>query len=216
VDTVTHVLSAALWTEPVRPPDAPPGFVYPRWRERAAVLLGATIMDADGILGWLSQTIRGDMLWYAKYHRVATHSLGGLVICALLAAWIAQRWPERWLLPSMRSDPSLGPPVTPRLRRLFAFAGVASLWHFAGDAITHWGTLKPFWPASQMDVQLDLVNSLSWPLFTLTLLAWAVQNRILDAKLKHRYAWAVAAVWLAACVLFMAFRHLIFDAPPFT
>ncbi len=93
---------------------------------------------------------------------------------------------------------------------------VAATWHFFGDAITHWGTLKPLWPFSQLDVQWGLVNSLSWPMFTITLLAWALQNRLLSAGRDRRIAWAVAALWLLACVLFMAFRPALMGAPPFT
>jgi len=214
VDTLTHVLSAALWTEPISPPELAPGRSHARWRDRAAVLLGATIMDADGVLGWLSQAVRGDMLWYAKYHRVVTHSVGGLALCALLAAWIASRWPARWLLPSMRPGPA-SDPVQPSFRRLVGFASIAAAWHFVGDAITHWGTLKPLWPFSQLDVQLDLVNSLSWPLMTLTLLAWAAQNQALRAG-RRRLAWGIAGLWLGACILFMALRPYLLDAPPFT
>ncbi|MCP4873291.1 MAG: metal-dependent hydrolase [Proteobacteria bacterium] len=209
------MLSAALLTEPIRPPEVPPGTRYARWRERFAVLLGATIMDADGVLGWISQTVRGDMLWYAKYHRVVTHSVVGLALCALLAAWNARSWPERWLLPTLRPQ-GTEPAHRPSLRRLFGFAGSAAGMHFLGDAITHWGTLKPLWPVSQMDVQWNLVNSLSWPIFTLTLLAWAVQNQVLRSDAPRRWGWIVAALWLLLCGLFMAFRPHLMSAPPFT
>ena len=215
MDTLTHVLSAALWTEPLSSPALDVGQVHPRWRDRAAVILGASIMDLDGVLGWVSQVLRGDMLLYTLYHRVVTHSVGGLVVCALLSALIARRWPERWLLPFLRPPPGAGEPVTPRLQRLFCLASIGAAWHLVGDAITHWGTLKPLWPFSGFDLQWDLVNSLSPPLFSLTLAAWAIQNQVLRAG-KTRWAWAIAVVWLAACGAFIAFRPLLISTPPFT
>ncbi len=215
MDTITHVLTAAIWTEPLRSPDVEEGRSYPRWRDRAAVILGACIMDADGVLGWVSQAVRGDLLLYTKYHRVVTHSVVGLAVCALISALIARRWPERWLLPMLRPANRDGPPVTPRLGRLFGLASVAAAWHFVGDAITHWGTLKPLWPFAGFDVQWDLVNSLSPPLLTITVVAWAVQNQALRAG-RRRLAWGIAALWLAACTAFIVFRPLLISQPPFT
>lgn len=214
MDTVTHVLTAALWTEPLSSPAVQEGTFHPRWRDRAAVILGASIMDADGVLGWISQLVRGDMLLYTLYHRVVTHSVVGLLVCALVSALIARHWPERWLLPILRPDRSAGQPVTPRLQRLFGLASIAAGWHFVGDAITHWGTLKPLWPVLGFDVQWDLVNSLSPPLLGITLVAWAVQNQVLKAG-HRRWAWAVVALWLATCLGFIVFRPLLIATPPF-
>ena len=62
--------------------------------------------DADGVLGWI------DLSLYDRYHRVVTHSFLGLVLVALTAALIAQKWPERWLLRSMRTKTDGRPVVS--------------------------------------------------------------------------------------------------------
>ncbi len=206
MDTATHVLAPFILTEPFVSPSAPEGFRYPRWRERAAVLLGATLMDLDGCLGFFS------LLLYEKYHRVVTHSIPGLIVCSLLAVLIARSWPERWLLPFLRPRDREVPAVVPRFSRLWALAAFAAALHFLGDAITNWGTLRPFWPFSDWDMQFGWVNSLSWPMLTLTLSFWAVQNQLL-ALGKRKWAWAAAALWLAACALFIMIRPHIMDPP---
>ncbi len=61
--------------------------------------------------------------------------------------------------------------VRPPFRRLFAFGLVGVFWHFVGDAITAWGTLKLLWPFHDMDFQLMRVNSLEPVLLTLTVTA---------------------------------------------
>ncbi|HEQ60005.1 MAG TPA: metal-dependent hydrolase [Firmicutes bacterium] len=204
MDPITHVLSAALWTEPVQPPN-PEGAIYARWRERGAVLLGALLPDLDAVPGLLETSGLSHEPLFTKYHRIASHSFVGLVVVALVAATLAWKWPEKWLLPSLRpKDPSL-PRVNPSWRRLLAFATPAVIFHFLGDWITAWGTLKPFWPFSDLDTQLARVNSIEPVLCSFTIAAWAVQHFLLTRG--HRRAgWAIAAGWLAVCILYVWLR----------
>jgi membrane-bound metal-dependent hydrolase YbcI (DUF457 family) len=123
VDLLTHTLTAALWTEPIIAASGMEA-ARPRWRQRTAVALGASLPDLDGCLGWVSQIANGDFALYTKYHRVVTHSIGGLIAVALVSALLARHWPGRWLLPSMRrrwltDTPGASPPY---LLPLFAFA----------------------------------------------------------------------------------------------
>ena len=212
MDSITHVLSAALWTEPVPSPHLD-GAGYARWRERMAVVLAALLPDADGLIGLPDVAGITDGAFYAQYHRVVTHSVGGFLVAALLAATIAQRWPARWLFPSLRPRPAGLPVADPLWRRLFAFSLVSVFWHFAGDSVTAWGILKLLWPFSSMDFQLKRVNSIEPVLLCFTVAAWAIQNQCLRHG-RRKTAWAVAAVWLALCALYVWLRPL-FGSPAF-
>jgi hypothetical protein len=215
VDLLTHVLTAALWTEPIIAASGSEE-VRPRWRQRMAVALGASLPDLDGCLGWVSQSTTGDFALYTKYHRVVTHSIGGLLLVALGAALLARHWPGRWWLPSMRrrwrtDAPEISPSA---LGPLFFLALWAAAWHFAGDAVTAWGTLRPFWPFSDWNAQWAFMNSLEPAMLGLTLAAWAVQQFLLG-KDSRTGAWGMAGFWLVACVAYAVFRPQ-FQAMPYT
>ncbi|NQU43470.1 metal-dependent hydrolase [bacterium] len=212
MDPLTHVLAPVLWTEPLPVPEME-GAAYARWRERAAVLLGALLPDIDGTPALLTTFGFTDEPLFAQYHRIATHSLPGVVVLCLIAAAIARLWPERWLLPSLRTKNAGRPVVRPTWKRLFAFAGIALGFHLLGDAITAWGTLKLLWPFSSMDFQLERVNSIEPVLLSLTVAAWTVQYLFLQ-KGKRKSAWITAAVWLVACGLYVWLRP-VFGPPAY-
>lgn len=204
MDPVTHVLSAALWTEPLTPPRVE-GAIYARWRERAALALGALMPDADGVLGWI------DLSLYERYHRVATHSALGLVVVWLLAAGLARAWPERWLLPFLRTRAGGQPVRDPRFVRLLLFAAVGLTLHFLGDLIGAWG-IWPAWPFLDVDISLARVNSLEPALCGLTIGAWAVQHWLIHRS-RRRAAWATAGVWLLLCVAWVVVRPGLLGEP---
>lgn len=211
MDCFTHVLGPVLWTEPLSYSRLElPG--YPVWRERMAVLLAALLPDADGVIGLpdVLGLTNGD--WFARYHRIVTHSLGGLIVAALLAAIISGAWPKRWIFSFMRPKGETGDgeniaPVRLSFVRLFAFGLVGVFWHFVGDAITAWGTLKLLWPFHDMDFQLMRVNSLEPVLLTLTVAAWAIQHWLLNRG-SRRGAWGAAVAWLVIGALYVWLRPM--------
>jgi membrane-bound metal-dependent hydrolase YbcI (DUF457 family) len=211
MDPITHVLAPALWTEPVRPPDTP-GAAYARWRERAAVVLGALLPDADGIPGLLETFGLTKSPLYTEYHRGAGHSIVGLCVLSLVGAFLARKWPEKWLIPALRTKAAGRPIALPSWGRLFAFVWIGLVWHTVGDAITAWGTLRFFWPFSTMDFQLRFVNSIEPYLLTITLSAWAVQQFLL-MRGARKGAWVVSGIWLAVCVLYVIYRVHFGPAP---
>ncbi len=208
MDSVTHILSAALFTEPLGPPEQS-GPRYARWRERMAVLLAALAPDADGVLGFINLEL------YAKYHRVVTHSFFVLPIIALLVAWVAKVYPERGLLPSMRPTSGPEPVTSPSLRRLYGFAMISIACHFVGDWIAAWG-IWPFWPVWVVDLSLHRVNSLEPILLTLTLIAFVAQWIVIHRNTEEnqprvtiRKAWLVTAVWALLVAIYVWLRpHL--------
>lgn len=204
MDPVIHVLSPALWTEPIRPPRFG-GAIYARWRERAAILLGALLPDLDAVPGLLETFGLTQEPMFTRYHRIASHSIIGLIAVAILSAIIASKWPERWLLPSLRPKNRILPPVNPSLRRLLLFSSLAVSFHFIGDWITAWGTLKPLWPFSNLDTQLARVNSIEPVLCSLTIAAWAVQHFCIVHGFR-KTAWSVAAIWLLLSVAYVWLR----------
>jgi len=204
MDPFTHVLSPAIWTEPLKPP-RPTGAFYARWRERGAILLGALLPDLDAVPGLLETFGFTQEPMFTRYHRIASHSFLGLVVVALLSATLAWKWPERWLLPSLRPKTSTPRRVNPSWRRLFLFSMVAVVFHFVGDWITAWGTLKPFWPFSDLDAQLARVNSIEPILCSITIAAWAVQHFCLSRG-HRRAAWTIAGLWLVICAMYVWLR----------
>lgn len=217
MDPIAHVCSAALWTEPLGPlpGDCPGGDSRPvRWRERLALILGALLPDADTVLGLFQTAGLSSEPLYARFHRVATHSLPGLIIVWLAAVGLARIWPARAMLPFVRGPlPPAGtrtstPPSTASWGRLLAVAGIAVAWHVAEDWITAWGTLKLLWPFSSRDFQLGRVNSIEPILLTLTVAAWAVQQWCLSRG-RRRAAWWTAGVWCAVVVLYVWLRPIL-------
>ncbi|MBN1866063.1 metal-dependent hydrolase [Candidatus Sumerlaeota bacterium] len=197
MDSITHILSAVIVTEPLPVPAVEEGAVYARWRERLAILLAALLPDADGVLGWIDPAL------YARYHRVATHSVLGLVILVFLSAWIARAWPETLLPPFVRRRYAGQKTIPPAFRRLLAFASVAIVCHWLGDWVARWG-IWPLWPFWNEDVALGRVNSLDGVLLALTVTAWAIQHLFL-VRGKRRAGWIVAATWI---LLFAAYVWL--------
>ena len=206
MDPITHVLSAAIWVEPLKPPK-PENAIYARWRERAAILLGALLPDLDAVPGLLETSGLTDEPIFTQYHRIASHSFLGLIVVALLASTLALKWPEKWLLPSLRPKDRTSPRVNPRWRRLLLFSSIAVGFHFLGDWITAWGTLKPFWPFSNFDAQLGRVNSIEPVLCALTIAAWAIQHYLLTKGMR-RSAWTVAGTWLIIVILYVWLRPI--------
>jgi membrane-bound metal-dependent hydrolase YbcI (DUF457 family) len=168
------------------------------------VILAALLPDADGVLGWVDPAL------YAKYHRVATHSVLGMVCVALLAAFIARRWPQRVMFSFARTKVGDGEIVQPSFRRLAAFSSLAAAWHWVGDWVAAWG-IWPLWPLSGVDVSLRRVNSLDMTLLLMTLGAWAVQNQLLGRG-RRRAGWLVAWLWLAACAAYVWLRPYFGEA----
>jgi inner membrane protein len=197
MDPVTHVLSASLFSEPLRRDAA-----VSRWRERAALGLGALLPDADGVIGWV------DLSLYARYHRVVTHSLVGLVAVVLAAAALARWWPERWMMTSWRAA-LRGP--RPTWSVLLMAASTGAVLHLIGDWITAWG-LWPLWPFSDQDLALGRVNSLEPALLVLAVLGWSLQQRALRAG-RRDLAWVVTACWLLAGALYVGVRPLLLGLP---
>jgi membrane-bound metal-dependent hydrolase YbcI (DUF457 family) len=212
MDPITHVLAPLLWTEPVRPPQLAQDAVYARWRERAAVVLGALLPDADGAPGLLETFGITKLPLYTEYHRCATHSVVGLCMLSVLGMFLARKWPEKWMLPALRTKAAGRPIALPSWRRLFAFVWIGLAWHIVGDGITAWGTLKILWPFASMDFQLRLVNSIEPYLLTITLSAWAVQQFAL-MRGARKAAWTAARAWLATCVLYVLYRVHFGPAP---
>jgi membrane-bound metal-dependent hydrolase YbcI (DUF457 family) len=206
MDSITHVLSAVIVTEPLGAPRVAEGAVYARWRERLAIFLGALVPDADGVLGWIDPAL------FASYHRKTTHSILGVVILTFLLAWVASAWPEKWLPPFVRRRYRDRRIVKPEFSRLLAFTFVAIACHWLGDWVAAWG-IWPFWPFATQDMALGRVNSLDWVLLALTVLAWAVQHLLL-VRDKRRAGWIVTGVW---AVLFAAYVWLrpIWGLPAF-
>lgn len=204
MDPVTHILSAALWTEPLTPPQ-PEGAVYARWRERAALVLGALLPDGDGVLGWI------DLSLYDKYHRVVTHSFFGLVLVAISAALIARLWPETWLLSSLRTTSNDRRIETPVFSRLLLISTVAVSWHFVGDLITAWG-IWPAWPFSAQDLKLGMVNSIEPALLGITLVAGICQYYLIRGD-RRVAAWITATAWLVLCTLYVLLRPSLLGEP---
>ncbi len=206
MDSITHILSGALWTEPVRRPLGAKGH-YARWRERVAILVAALLPDIDGVLGWIDPAL------YGKYHRVVTHSIGGLIVLALLAAVIAKYWPEKWLLPRFRPKADSPRIANPSYPRLLAVTSITTVFHFLGDWIGAWG-VWPLWPwKPEANFALARVNSLDVVILGMTVAAWAIQNFAL-AKGRRKTAWVLPVVWLALVVVYVWLRPY-FGAPAY-
>lgn len=203
MDSITHILSAALWTEPIPQPELGDK-VYARWRERGAVLMGALLPDADGVLGWIDPAL------FARYHRVVTHSILGMGVIVALCSVISAKWPERVLLPFLRPKGD-GVVVNPSARRLAFFAAIAIVLHFVGDWIAAWG-IWPLWPFSNHDFAMRWVNSLDPVLLAITVSFWAAQHVCLTHG-RRRAGWALAGLWFVACAGYVAARYHWGPAP---
>lgn len=130
-------------------------------------ILGSLLIDSDSLIG-----VFGGVNAYGLWHRVASHSLLGMPLFALLSAtiaWGVMAWkrPRRfgfYLSPDLDATPPRAP--------FAAFLGVAVLCvglHWCGDFITAYGNLLPLWPWSRTDVSRQWVNSFDWVIFLTTL-----------------------------------------------
>ena len=198
MDSITHVLSAALLTEPLPIPEVEKGSIYARWRLRMAILVGALLPDADGMLGWIDPAL------YAGYHRKTTHSIIGVVVMILLSALIARKWPEKWLFPFVRRRYQGFHSVQPTFRRLVGFTAISVVVHCLLDWVAKWG-IWPLWPFSDRDFALGRVNSLDPVLLGLTVAAWAIQHLFLTRN-KRTTAWVVAGFWILAFAAYVWLR----------
>ena len=124
-------------------------------------VLASLIMDRDSWLAMLGPAA------YGRWHRVASHSLVGLIVCAGLAlafVFAVQVIPRArrfgWFV-----SPKLGVetvPVFPAALKLIAVAALAAALHWLGDVITGFGNMKLFWPWSDCDFSLSAVTSFDW------------------------------------------------------
>ena len=200
MDSFTHVLAPALFTEPDTklPSDDPPA---PAWRVRVALILGALIADADGTLGWIDRAL------YARYHRVFTHSVGGALLVILISATVARYWPAAWTPRRWRHGPHTG---WRAWRRYLGVAAIAMGMHEVLDLVTAW-QIQPFWPFSTADLSLGRVNSLDPVALAFTVVFWAAQHVALTRGRK-RLGWTLAAGWLVTFVLYVWLRPIL--GPP--
>jgi len=206
LDSITHILSAAIWAEPVRPPLGAEAS-YARWRERVAILCAALLPDVDGVLGW------NDSALYGKYHRVVTHSIIVLIALALLSALIAKYWPQKWLLPRFRPRADGSCIVNPSYVRLLAVSSITTVFHFLGDWIGGWG-IWPLWPwKPEANYALARVNSLDVVILGMTVAAWAIQHFCLSRG-RRRTAWVLPVVWLTLVIVYVWLRPH-FGAPAY-
>ncbi|MBI5154030.1 metal-dependent hydrolase [Candidatus Poribacteria bacterium] len=165
-----------------------------------AAVLASNLMDGDSWLYLIHPS------YYGKYHRVASHCVVGLALTALVAAGVA--WGACRVVPWRRFGwfvcPNL-PKGTELLRPRFGwFLAVAlpcAALHFAGDVITGFGNVLPFWPWSRHDASLHAVTSFDPAIFGATL-AWHIAVRRLDLP-RRREALAAAgyAVLVTAYVM---------------
>jgi membrane-bound metal-dependent hydrolase YbcI (DUF457 family) len=206
MDSITHILAAALFCQPIAsPPIDAECETRPVWRERFAILLGALLPDADGMLGLI------DPVWYSKYHRVVTHSFVGLVALAFIIALLARRWPEKFILPFMRPKARGLRVIDPTYRRLLLFASISLVTHFILDWVTAWG-IWPLWPITHADFALHRVNSLSLPICLFTLSAWGIQTAILNRtgnQARGAVPWIIATGWAFFFIAYVIIRPII-------
>jgi membrane-bound metal-dependent hydrolase YbcI (DUF457 family) len=198
MDIITHALSALICTEPLSPL-LREGVVYAHRREQAAVILAAVLPDCDvALLHFADIFSSNEGFYYTTFHRLATHSIPGLIVIALAAAGLAWAWPK----PRLAADVCW---IKPRWRRLLGLALVGAGMHAVGDWITAWGTLKLLWPFSQADFQLGRVNSIDGILLALTLMGWAMQHFFLMQQ-RRRVGWMVCGLWFFLCAAYVVVR----------
>lgn len=169
-----------------------------------AAVLASLLPDSDSALALLGQE------YYGRYHRVASHSILGLTLIAVLVAGVV--W---WLMGARPKWRRFGwfvsdnlPPTEPEPARvaflilLMVTVGAAAM-HWVGDWITGYGNITPFWPWLNRDISLAAVNSFDWVLFGSTL-AWHVTIRTLDWP-RRREVWLTGA-WLICCAGYVTWR----------
>lgn len=195
MDSITHILSAALFTEPIGCPQG--NLSHDRWRGRLAIIVAALLPDADGVLGWIDSGL------YGAYHRKITHSVGGLIVILFLAALIAWRWPAKWFPSFMKSTGEGNKPAhRAPFGCLLGFSAIALILHLTGDWVGAWG-IWPLWSFSERDFAAGWINSLDPVILALTVAFWALQHMLLQAG-RRRWAWGMAALWLMACAIYIA------------
>ncbi len=231
MDAMTHVLSVVIVTEPIRyslersrlsvQADEPEQASLLRppvaWRFYLAMGLAALLPDIDGALGVPDAMGWTQLGWYARYHRVITHSIPGLVFFAAVGALLGAFWPQKWMLPFVRRIDSRGDAG----RRysgsgawpfLFLMALIGVTLHVIEDGVTAWGTLRLFWPVSDWDFQLNRVNSLEPWILAFTLAIWAVQHFLLQMK-RLRAGYAMTLLWVLAFAAYVWLRPIYGPKP---
>lgn len=165
--------------------------------------LGASLLqDADSWLYLLGPN------FYGKYHRVASHNLWGLLLVALVSAWLA------WGLGRLRSCRRFGWFVATNLDSksvitrapwllCFAVAILAAYLHLALDLPTGFGNLVPLWPWSSWDASLHAVCSFDWVIFGSTF-GWHLYLREAQ-RLRGRHVWVTLA-YAALIAVYVALR----------
>lgn len=173
-----------------------------------AAVLASLLMDGDSWLALLGPAM------YGRWHRVASHSIPGLLVCAGVSAGIAVLvWrfrPARrfgWFV-SDNLPPDAEVSSVP-FRRLIALCTACAFLHAAGDLITGFGNMKLAWPLAEVDFSLHAVTSFDWPIFCGTLI-WHVASRRVPAG--SSVLRPMGGAWVAIVALYVAAR-LAFGAP---
>ena len=209
MDSITHILAAALFCQPIAAPPLDARIEKrPAWRKAFAIMLGGLLPDGDVVLGLINP------LWYERYHRVFTHSFGGLTLLAFLIAYLAYRWPEKWILPFMRPKADHRRIINFPYRHLLLIAAISLLIHLILDWVTKWG-IWPLWPISHADFALGRVNSLDLTVCLFTLGAWGIQTALMArSKTLARGAapWVIATGWAFFLIAYVIIRPMV--GPP--
>lgn len=175
------------------------------WQQQLALagVLGSLVMDADAAFAL------GGLNFYGKYHRVVTHSLVGLEVCALLAAvaaWVAGRregWRRFGWFVADRLPGDSPPPTPVSFAACLGVAWIAAHAHWVADWITAFGNLQPLWPWDTREVALGATNSFDVFLLVLTC-AW---HGVLRWKnLPREREWPISLGWLLIAAGYVTWR----------
>jgi len=167
-----------------------------------AGVVGSLLMDGDS---WL-YLIGPDT--YGRYHRLASHSVLGLAVSALVSAGIVRAagavrpWRRfGWFVaPNLPKTQSISPAP---FSLILLVTAVAAFLHFCFDAITGYGNMEPLWPWSHWDPSLCAVRSFDTFIFSMTL-GWHLLIRHLDWP--RRREWPLTLAWLLSIVAYVAYR----------
>lgn len=172
-----------------------------------AALLGALVIDGDS---WLYLI---DPSYYGRYHRVASHSILGVMAVGLFCAavpWVlARAWPKArrfgWFANENLRREEAVPPLAP-FWMFAAAAWLAACLHVPMDAITGFGNVQPFWPWSTWDASMHAVTSFDTVIYGLTF-AWHIVLRRL--KWPRRKEAIATGIYAAMVIGYILFRWLV-------
>jgi len=202
MDFVTHALIGANVSRLfVRRPGELPALAL-------AGVLASTLMDGDSWVALLGPGM------YGRWHRVVSHSLIGLVGCALLAVAIARL---AWRFPPARrfgwfvsaNLPCDAEPVLAGAGRMMALCVLCALAHGAADAITGFGNMLFLWPFDRRDFSLHAVTSFDPFLFSLTMGWHLLLRRNATPVADERW---IALAWLALAAGYV-WARMLFSTP---